>query len=170
MSTHHDKITNGKNWTWTWQGNFYQFIYMFLHCIVQGWLVPYLVTCGLSKQPILWHVNISPSQDFDLQYISPHPQSNPHYAKCTLFTLSTASYEWEAAKCAEFFWCPSVNTGQLWLRAWKETEEKKNVSEWLNTQIWTGWQDLYLKFTLSLSEIPQNIRMLCFQLKPLAGV
>lgn len=99
----------------------------------------------------------------------PPPSVSPPPGHTKLFTLSTASYEWESAKCAELFSCPTVNTGQLWPWAWKETEGE-NGSEWLSAQIWAGWQDLYLKFTLSLSQIPPNIWMLCFQLKALAGV
>lgn len=125
-------------------------------------------TCVLSKQSILCGMWIY----LHLQTLiySPHPQSHPHQAKPKLFTQSSASYKWESAKCAELFSCPTVNTGQLWLRTWKESEGKKNGSEWQSTQIWTGWQDLYLMLTLSLSQIPQNSWMLCFQLKALAGV
>lgn len=109
----------------------------------------------------LWHMNTSPSSDFDLQHVSPHPGQ----AKPKLFTLS--HYKWESAKCAELFSCPTVNREQR-LRAWKEAEEKKmDQSDWeprfeLDDRI-CSWR------SLQAFQIPQNIWMLFFQRK-LTGV
>lgn len=80
----------------------------------------------------LWHMNTSPSEDFDLQYISPHPQSHPRQAKPKLFTLSKASCKWESAKCAELFSCPTVNReqheGKLRRRKWIRVTENPDLS------------------------------------------
>lgn len=64
----------------------------------------------------VWHMNISQSQDFDLQYTVSAPTLNPTLTGPSLnYSLRPRlSFEWESAKCADLFSCPTVNTA--WLR------------------------------------------------------
>lgn len=141
----------------------------FLLVLVLSIPLPENWTSVLNDHPIFWdtfqqRLNISEWKTFICSWISNVTALSLSFTFQTL-TKDNSSCQWLTSF---IFNCKHMTAKSLPLKAdGKKTCKGKHVSSVrrLSTRILAGWQDLYLKFTLSHSQIPQNSWMLFFQLK-----